>query len=70
MRAGRDEFVMPPCRHVIVVEIEAPRRKIQPEREGVQLIQGLIADEMTPERAVRRPPGLIDEDRHAVNTMT
>lgn len=50
--------------NVVVVAIESALRNALRGRERVQLVEALVADEVRPQPAVRRPHRVIDEYGH------
>jgi hypothetical protein len=63
-RAGREHCRVPLLRHVVVVALERPRVQPDPLREGVQLFERRVADEVSEDRAVAGPDRLVDPDGH------
>lgn len=63
-RTENDGLLMQRCGHVIVIEIEGPPGHAEMPGEEVQLVVVAVGHEVAEERAVRRPHGRVDEDRH------
>ena len=63
-RARGDEVGHAALGNVLVVEVETAHRIVVRARERVQLLEGLVAYEMSPEGAVSRPHCCVDEHRH------
>lgn len=62
--AGGNQLVISFLRHVVVVQIEASRRQTVAHRESVKFAQCRIAHNVRPERPMRRPHRLIDQNCH------
>jgi len=65
-----DQFVAKILRDVVVISLESAPR--YPGRLGkrMQLIQRVVADEMTPSATAVPPPGFIHQNRHSRHTTT
>ena len=61
---GRDRVVVPLLRDVVVVQVEGPLGDAEPGGEAVQLLGRVVADQVAPQPAVRRPARWVDEDGH------
>ena len=59
-----DEALMRFVRDVVVVEIESASGDAVRRRERVQLVQVVVAHQMSPQPAVGRPPRIVDQDAH------
>ena len=64
LRAERDRLLAQLRGHVVVVALERPSRDPQLLRERVQLVVGLVADEVRPLAVAPRPHRGVDQDRH------
>jgi hypothetical protein len=68
-RAGVHQRLVPLARDVIVVVIEPSHRNLLGGGKGVQLVVGLVADQVRPHPAVRRPAWRVDQDAHAATAQ-
>jgi hypothetical protein len=64
---GGDEPRQRVCGDVVVVDVESPVRDAVGCREGMKLVQTLIADQVRPQPTMGGPDGIIDENGHAAS---
>ena len=67
--SGVHQRLVPLARDVIVVVIEPSRRNLLGGGKGVQLVVRLVADQVRPHPAVRRPAWRVDQDAHAATAQ-
>ena len=54
--------------HVVVVALESTARDPDETGEGVQFVETLVTDEVTPALPAPPPPALVDQHRHGAIT--
>ncbi len=52
--------------HVVVISIEAPLGDADPGREGVQLLERLVADQVAPHPPTPCPGRRVNQNRHVI----
>ncbi len=60
----REELLVALGRHVVVVQVEAPRGDPRGRGEGVELLERAVADQVPPDPAVAGPQRRVDEHGH------